>query len=58
MLTEGARRRRIARRATAVLIACCVLAGTIPAAVELARQGIDSWMSVEPFLDHRDQDPR
>jgi len=51
MLNEGARRRRVARRAVLTLLASCVLAGTIPAAVELSRQGLDSWTSVEPFLD-------
>lgn len=54
MLIEGARRRRTARRAVLALLVCCVLAGTIPAAVELSRQGLDSWTSIEPFLDHRD----
>lgn len=56
MLTEGARRRRAARRAVLALLACCVLTGTIPAAVELSRQGLDSWTSTEPFLEHRDED--
>jgi hypothetical protein len=38
------------------LVVCCVLTGTIPAAVELSRQGLDSWTSTEPFLEHRDND--
>jgi hypothetical protein len=53
VLTDGARRRRLARRAVLALVACCVLAGTVPAAIELSRQGLDSWTSVEPFLEHR-----
>ncbi|MBP2328408.1 hypothetical protein JOF56_008793 [Kibdelosporangium banguiense] len=56
MLTDSARRRCVARLAVLALLACCVLAGTIPAAVELSRQGLDSWTSIEPFLDHRDAD--
>jgi hypothetical protein len=56
VLTDSARRRRVARQAVLALLACCVLAGTIPAAVELSRQGLDSWTSIEPFLDHRDED--
>jgi len=56
VLTEGARRRRVARRAVLALLVCCVLAGTIPAAIELSRQGLDSWTNIEPFLEHRDDD--
>lgn len=56
MLTEGARKRRTARRVMLALVVCCVLTGTIPAAVELSRQGLDSWTSTEPFLEHRDDD--
>jgi hypothetical protein len=56
VLTEGARKRRNARRAILALVTSCVLAGTIPAAIELSRQGLDSWTSIEPFLDHRDEE--
>jgi hypothetical protein len=56
VLTEGARKRRTARRVMLALVVCCVLTGTIPAAVELSRQGLDSWTSTEPFLEHRDND--
>ena len=56
MLTEGARKRRVARLAVLALLVCCVLTGTITAAIELSRQGLDSWTSIEPFLDHRDED--
>ncbi|MBE8519488.1 hypothetical protein ILP97_18595 [Amycolatopsis sp. H6(2020)] len=56
MLTEGTAKRRVARRAVLVLLVACVLAGTIPAAIELSRQGLGSWTSVEPFLEHRDED--
>jgi hypothetical protein len=56
MLTESARRRRAARRAVLALLTSCVLTGTIPAAIELSEQGLDSWTSIEPFLDHRDED--
>lgn len=56
VLTDGARKRRVARRAMLTLVVCCVLAGTIPAAVELSRQGLKSWTSIEPFLEHRDDD--
>lgn len=38
------------------LVVCCVLTGTVPAVVELSRQGLDSWTSVEPFVEHRDDD--
>jgi hypothetical protein len=56
VLTEGARKRLFARRAVLALLVCCVLAGTIPAAIELSRQGLDSWTSTDPFLDHRDEE--
>jgi hypothetical protein len=51
MLTDGARRRRVARRLMTALLVICVLAGAIPAAIELSRQGFASWTSVEPFLE-------
>jgi len=57
VLTEGARKRRAARRAVLALLMCCALTGTIPAAIELSRQGLDAWTSIEPFLDHRAEDP-
>lgn len=56
MLTDGARRRRTARRVMLALVVCCVLTGTILAVVGLSRQGLDSWTSVEPFVEHRDDD--
>jgi hypothetical protein len=34
------------------VVALCVLAGTVPAAVELSRQGFESWTSIEPFRDN------
>jgi len=56
VLTEGARKRLLARWAVLALLVCCVLAGTVPAAIELSRQGLGSWTSTEPFLDHRDEE--
>ena len=56
MLTDSAHRRHLARRTVLALLACCVFAGVIPAAVELSRQGLDTWTSVEPFLDRPDDD--
>jgi hypothetical protein len=56
VLTEGARKRRAARWAMLALVVCCVLTGTIPAAVELSRQGLNSWTSTAPFLEHRTDD--
>lgn len=56
MLTDGARRRRIARGVTMVVLVGCVLAGTVPAAIELSRQGFASWTSVEPFLEELSDD--
>ncbi len=52
MLTDGARRRRTARTLMTAVVALCVLAGTVPAAVELSRQGFESWTSIEPFRDN------
>ena len=56
VLTEGARKRRTARRIMLALIVGCVLTGTIPAAIELSRQGLNSWTSTAPFLEHRAED--
>ena len=56
MVSDGARRRRVAGRLMAGVVVLCVLAGTVPAAIELSRQGLESWTSVEPFLDDRSDD--
>ena len=56
MVTDGARRRRVARRLMAAVVVLCVLAGTVPAAIELSRQGLESWTSIEPFLDDLSDD--
>ncbi len=53
MSNLGARRRRAARRAVLALLAVCILAGTVPAVIELLRQGWASWASIEPFREHR-----
>lgn len=53
MPIDGAHRRRTARRIVTTVLICCVLMGTIPAAIELSRQGFGAWTSVERFLEHR-----
>jgi hypothetical protein len=47
-------RRRAARIAVLALLIACVLAGVVPAAVQLAAQGWASWTDVRPFQEDPD----
>ncbi|WP_232667823.1 hypothetical protein [Pseudonocardia sp. TRM90224] len=49
-------RRRRARRLAVALIVICVLAGAVPATYEIARQGLSTWASTEPFREGRTSD--
>ncbi|MEJ3655053.1 hypothetical protein WEH80_26070 [Actinomycetes bacterium KLBMP 9759] len=49
-------RRRRARRLVVALIVICVLAGAVPAANEIARQGLSTWASTETFREGRTDD--
>jgi hypothetical protein len=49
-------RRRVARCVLATVVLLCVVAGTVPAALELARSGAAVWTSTAPFRDGRTGD--
>lgn len=44
-------RRRVARRVMTIVVLACVVAGTVPAALELARSGAAEWTSTASFRD-------
>lgn len=49
-------RRRVARYILTTVVLLCVAAGTVPAALELARTGAAAWTSTTPFLEGRIDD--
>ncbi|MGI5128522.1 hypothetical protein ACQEVB_17050 [Pseudonocardia sp. CA-107938] len=49
-------RRRTARVVAVTLTVICVLAGAVPTATEIARQGLSTWASTETFREGRTAD--